>query len=95
MTFADIVNLTVGALTGIGASSLFILALFLGFCIIAGFSKLRPTTGRGSMTVKSLEEKVGQAAYVAYMPPNAPRGPIDVLRTPELLDNGKQIGPGR
>jgi hypothetical protein len=95
LTPADLVDLGVGALTAIGASTVFILALFLGFCIIAGFPKLRPTTGRGSMTVKSLEEKVGQAAYVAYMPPDAPRGPIDVLRTPELLDRGKQVGKGR
>lgn len=95
MTLADLIDLGVGALTAVGASTVFILALFLGFCIIAGFSKLRPTTGRGSMTVKSLEERVGQAAYVAYMPPSVPRGPIDVLRTPELLDNGKQIGPSR
>jgi hypothetical protein len=95
LTPADIIDLTVGLLTGVGSSTVFILALFLGFCIIAGFSKTRPTTGRGSMTVKSLEEKVGQGAYVAYMPPSAPRGPIDVLRTPELLDNGKQVGAGR
>jgi hypothetical protein len=84
MTSADITNLIVGTLTGIGLSTVFVLALFLGFCIILGFPKLRATTGRHSMVVKSLEEKVGQAAYVAYMPPNAPRGPVDVLHTPEL-----------
>jgi hypothetical protein len=83
---ADVVDLTVGVLTGLGASTAFVLALFLGFCIILGFPKLRPTTGRRSMVVKSLEEKVGQAAYVRYMPPDAPRGPVDVLNTPELLE---------
>jgi hypothetical protein len=67
----------------------FVLALFLGFCIIFGFSKLRPTTGRNSMVVKSLEEKVGQEAFVRYMPPDAPRGPIDVLKTPELLERAR------
>ena len=90
MTSADVINLVVGALTAIGASSVFILALFLGFCIILGFPKLRPTTGRRSMTVKSLEERVGQAAYVRYMPPDAPRGPIDVLKTPELLERAQR-----
>ena len=89
MTSADIVDLVVGALTAIGASSVFILALFLGFCIMLGFPKLRPTTGRRSMTVKSLEERVGQAAYVAYMPPESPRGTIDVLKTPELLERAR------
>jgi hypothetical protein len=89
LTSADIVSLVVGALTAIGASSVFILALFLGFCIILGFPKLRATTGRRSMTVKSLEERVGQGAYVAYMPPESPRGTIDVLKTPELLERAR------
>jgi hypothetical protein len=86
VTTADAINLVVGALTALGASTVFVLALFLGFCIILGFPKLRPTTGRKSMVVKSLEEKVGQEAFVRYMPPDAPRGPVDVLKTPELLE---------
>jgi hypothetical protein len=72
------------------ASSAFILALFLGFCIILGFPKLRSTLGHKSMVIKSLEERVGQEAYVRYMPPDAPRGPIDVLRTPELLEKASK-----
>ena len=76
--------------TAFGASSAFILALFLGFCIIFGFPKLRSTTRRKSMVVKSLEERVGQEAYVRYMPPDAPRGPIDVLKTPELLERARK-----
>ena len=86
MSSADIVNLVVGTLTGILTSTAFVLALFLGFCIILGFPKLRPTTGRRSMVVKSLEEKVGQEAFVRYLPPEAPRGPVDVLHTPELRE---------
>lgn len=92
MTSADVVDLVVGVLTGLGASTAFVLALFLGFCIILGFPKLRPTTGRKSMVIKSLEEKVGQEAFVRYMPPDAPRGPVDVLKTPELIERGKAIG---
>ena len=82
----DVIDLVVGALIAVGASTAFVLALFLGFCIILGFPKLRATTGRRSMVIKSLEEKVGQAAYVRYMPPDAPRGPVDVLKTPELRE---------
>ena len=89
MTSADTVNLLTGALIALGSSTIFVLALFLGFCIILGFPKLRATTGRGSMVIKSLEEKVGQASYVKYLPPDAPRGPIDVLKTPELLEQKK------
>ena len=90
MSTADITTLVIGALTGILSSTAFVLALFLGFCIILGFPKLRPTTGRRSMVVKSLEEKVGQEAFVRYLPPSAPRGPIDVLRTPELLEHARK-----
>ncbi len=91
MTFADLISLGVGALTAIITSSVFILALFLGFCIIFGFPKLRQTAGRKSKTVKSLEELVGQASYVEYMPPDRPRGPIDVLKTPELLERASKV----
>ena len=86
MTTADAINLVVGALTALGASTVFVLALFLGFCIILGFPKLRPTTGRRSRVIRSLEEKVGQEAFARYRAPDAPHGPIDVLKTPELLE---------
>ena len=90
MTSTDVLNLVIGFLQAFTASSLFILVLFLGFCIILGFPKLRSTLGRRSMVIKSLEEKVGQEAYVKYMPPDAPRGPIDVLKTPELLERARK-----
>ena len=86
MSATEIQQIVFGVLGGFGASTVFVLALFLGFCIILGFPKLRSTIGRKSMVIKSLEEKVGQEAFVRYMPPDAPRGPIDVLKTPELLE---------
>jgi hypothetical protein len=82
----DVADLAVGALIALGSSTAFVLALFLGFCIILGFPKLRPTTGRNSMVVKSLEETVGQEAFAKYMAPDAPRGRMDMLKTPELLE---------
>ncbi len=89
MTWADAASLGIGTLMAITISSVFILVLFLGFCIILGFPKLRVTAGRKFMTIKSLDETVGQAAYAKYLPANSPRGPIDVLRTPELLEHKK------
>jgi hypothetical protein len=82
----EVADLVMGALIALGSSTAFVLALFLGFCIIFGFPKLRPTVGRRSMVIRSLDETVGQEAYARYMPADAPRGPIDVLRTPELLE---------
>jgi hypothetical protein len=87
----DVIDLIVGALIALGSSTVFVLVLFLGFCIILGFPKLRPTAGRKSMVVRNLEETVGQEAFVRYMPPDAPRGPIDVLKTPELIERAKKI----
>jgi hypothetical protein len=86
---ADVFNLVFGTLRGFVWSTAFVLALFLGFCIILGFPKLRPTTGRRSMVIKSLEEKVGQEAFARYLSPSAPHGPVDVLKTPELLEHAK------
>ena len=74
MTSTDVINLVIGTLIGIGSSTVFVLALFLGFCIILGFPKLRVTAGRKFMTIKSLEETVGQEALAKYLPADAPRG---------------------
>jgi hypothetical protein len=89
VTSADAVNLVTGALIAIGSSTVFVLALFLGFCIILGFPKLRVTAGRKFMTIKSLEERVGQESFAKYLPADSPRGPVDQLRTPELLEHKK------
>ncbi len=87
----DVIDLVGGALIALGSSTVFVLVLFLGFCIILGFPKLRPTAGRKSMVVRNLEETVGQEAFVRYMPPDAPRGPIDVLKTPELIERARKV----
>ena len=90
MTSADLIDLGIGFLQAFTASSVFILVLFLGFCTVLGFPKLRSTMGHKSMVIKSLEERVGQERFVRYMRPDAPRGPIDVLKTPELLERARK-----
>ena len=45
MSAADIQNLLIGALTGVGASTVFVLALFIGFCVLVGFLKTKTTAG--------------------------------------------------
>jgi hypothetical protein len=81
---ADIQSLVIGALQGIGASTLFVLALFIGFCVVVGFTKTKRTAGN-SPVVKSIDEAMNRQP-VAYLPPTAPRGPADQLRAPELLE---------
>ena len=87
MSVAEIIPLVVGTLTGILSSTAFVLALFLGFCIILGFPKLRPTFGRKSMVVRSLDDLVGQESFARYLPASEPRGPVDVLHTFEQRGN--------
>ena len=41
----DPLTLLVGFLQGAGASTVFILALFIGFCVLLGFTKTKRTAG--------------------------------------------------
>ncbi len=72
---SDIVNLVVGAIQGLGVTALFLLALFIGVCVVATVVKFRPT--KGTRIVKSLDELVGPP--IQFLPPSAPRGTMDVL----------------
>ena len=74
----------VQTLLGLAVSTGFLLALFIGFLVIAGFTKFRKT-GRGSLVVRNLADQM-DGAQVRYLPPDAPSGPADQLRTPELLE---------
>jgi hypothetical protein len=84
MSPADAQNITIGVLQGVGASTVFVLVLFIGFCVVVGLTKLRKTAGNTAV-VKSLDETVSHRAMV-YLSPTAPHGPADQLRAPELLE---------
>lgn len=81
----DAVQIAIGALQGLGASTIFVLALFIGFCVIFGFTKTKRTAGGAAKVVKSLDERLSHQP-MTYLPPTAPRGPADQLHTPELLE---------
>jgi hypothetical protein len=85
MSGADIQNLVIGALQGLGASTVFVLLLFIGFCVLVGFTKTKKTAGGSARVVKSLDEVVTRQA-MRYLPPTAPRGPADQLKAPELVE---------
>lgn len=80
----DAPALVLGVLQGLASSTVFILALFIGFCVIVGFTKLKRTAGN-AMVVKSLDETISHQP-MAYLAPSAPRGPADQLQSPELLE---------
>jgi hypothetical protein len=82
---SDVQQLILGAIQGLASSTVFVLALMIGFCVVVGFTKLKKTAGGRIPVVKSLDEMITHQSMV-YLPPSAPRGPIDQLKAPELLE---------
>jgi len=81
----DIQQVVIGTLQGLGASTVFVLVLFIGFCIVVGFTKLKRTAGGNAPVIKSLDEVISRRP-MEYLLPTAPRGPADQLKAPELLE---------
>lgn len=79
----EAVQIALGALEGLGASTVFVLVLFIGFCVAVGFTKTKKTAGGKARVIKSLDERLSHQPQI-YFPPTAPRGPADQLRAPEL-----------
>lgn len=85
MSAAEIQEITIGALQGLGASTVFVLILFIGFCVLVGFTKTKKTAGGNARVVKSLDEMITRQP-MNYLSPTDPRGPADQLRAPELVE---------
>ena len=85
MSPTDVQEIAIGTLQGLGASTVFVLVLFIGFCVIVGFTKTKRTAGGTAMVIKSLDERITQRAF-EYLPPSAPHGPADQLKSPELIE---------
>ena len=85
MSAADIQSLVLGAVQGLASSTVFVLVLFIGFCVIVGFLKTKKTAGTGTRVVKSLEESISHRP-ADYLLPTAPHGPADQLHSPELVE---------
>jgi hypothetical protein len=67
------------------SSTGFVLVLFIGFCVVLGFTKTKKTAGGSARVIKSLDERLSHKPMV-YLAPSAPHGPADQLRAPELLE---------
>ena len=85
---SDAVQIGLGTLQGLLSSSVFVLALFIGFCILVGFTKTKRTAGN-ALVVKSLDEAVTRQP-VLYLAPTDPRGPADQLNAPELVEAARR-----
>jgi hypothetical protein len=84
MSVGDVIPLVTGFLQGFLSSSAFVLVLFIGFCVLLGFTKTKATSGNAKV-VKSLDESLTRQA-VHYFAPTDPRGPADQLKAPELVE---------
>lgn len=82
---SDILPIGIGLLQGLASSSVFVLVLFIGFCVIVGFTKTKKTAGGSAMVIKSLDERISHRP-MEYLMPSAPRGPADQLKSPELTE---------
>jgi hypothetical protein len=82
---ADAIQIAVGTLQGFASGAGFVLVLFIGFCVLAGFTKTRKTAGGSATVVKSLDERISHQP-MAYFPPGVGRQKVDQLRSPELLE---------
>ena len=82
---ADVMQIALGALQGLASSTAFVLVLFIGFCVIFGFTKTMKTAGGRAKVVKSLDERISHQP-MAYLPASMPRGPVDQLKSPELVE---------
>ena len=81
----DVLQIALGTLQGLASSTVFVLALFIGFCVVFGFTKTKKTAGGTATVVKSLDERITHQPMV-YLAPSAPHGPADQLKSPELLE---------
>jgi hypothetical protein len=82
---SDLQHIVIGTIQGLASSTVFVLVLFIGFCVIVGFTKTKRTAGGKAPVIKSLDERVSHQP-MHYLAPGAPRGPADQLRSPELLE---------
>lgn len=83
MSAADLQSLVLGALQGLATTTGFILALWIGFCVVLGFTKFR-ASGRGTRTFRGLDELVGKPS--TFLSADTPRGRADQLHSPELME---------
>jgi hypothetical protein len=75
----------VGFLEGMVTSSVFVLVLLIGFCIVVGYLKLIKPDG-SELVIRSLDEAIDHKP-MRMLPATTPRGEADQLRAPELLES--------
>ena len=84
MNATDVQQIAVGALQGLGASTVFVLALFIGFCVIVGFTKTEEDRRRRARWSSRASTSASRTARSSTCRRRRPHGPADQLKSPEL-----------
>ncbi|MCL4812179.1 MAG: hypothetical protein KJ061_06830 [Vicinamibacteraceae bacterium] len=74
---SDLTSIAASTLASLTAAAVFILAVMIGITLWLDRSKLR--SRRGRMAARSLDD-VLSGERAEYLPPDAPRGPVDQLK---------------
>ena len=53
----DVIQIVIGTLQGIGASTVFVLLLFIGFCVLFGFTKTMKTAGGSATLLERIDQE--------------------------------------
>ena len=61
----DVLKIALGALQGLASSTVFVLVLFIGFCVVFGFLKTKATAGGNAKVVKSLDERISHQPFAS------------------------------
>ena len=59
MSPGEILQLVIGTIQGLTVSAVAVLVIFIGFCVLVGFTKTKRTAGNARV-VKSLDESVSR-----------------------------------
>jgi hypothetical protein len=84
---ADWWALTAGAVQGVAVIATLLVAVFAAVTVLAGAKKLHRSGPSGA---RSLDDLVGQERFSRFLPPDAPRGTVDQLDTPELREAARR-----
>ena len=88
----DVFQIVLGALQGLGASTVFILVLFIGFCVSVGFTKLKKTAGGAAPSSRAWTSASPSSRWRIFRRPLREGPPISFDRQSWWSDRPRKTG---
>ena len=76
----DVVQIAIGTLQGLGASTVFVLVLFIGFCVVVGFTKTKKTAGGPPRSSRASTSASATSRWPTWRRPRRAGRPISCIR---------------